>query len=64
LKGQNAIDSYIYKDEDVVEGGFPNQNLIVDCVLRTVTIPNIDPHQLMKTTQALVIYNIKLRLVY
>jgi hypothetical protein len=53
LKGNNVIDSYIYKDEDV-EGGFPNQNLIVGWVIRTVAIPNINPHQIMKTTQALV----------
>jgi len=53
LKGKDVIDSYVYKDEDV-EGGFPNQNLIVGWVLRTVAIPNINPHQVMKTTQALV----------
>jgi hypothetical protein len=54
LKGTSVIDSYIYKDEDIAEGGFPNQNLIVGWVLRTVAIPNINPHQVMKTTQALV----------
>ena len=53
LKGKDVIDSYVYKDEDT-EGGFPNQNLIVGWVLRTVAIPNINPHQVMKTTQALV----------
>lgn len=53
LKGRDVIDSYVYKDEDV-QGGFPNQNLIVGWVLRTVAIPNINPHQVMKTTQALV----------
>ncbi|MFX0017530.1 MAG: GTP-binding protein [Candidatus Hermodarchaeota archaeon] len=53
MKGQNVIDSYIYKDEDIAEGGFPNQNIIVGWVLRTVAIPNINPHQIMKTTQAL-----------
>jgi phosphatidate phosphatase PAH1 len=53
LKGNTVIDSYIYKDEDV-ESGFPNQNLIVGWVIRTVAIPNINPHQIMKTTQALV----------
>lgn len=53
LKGRNVIDSYVYKDEDTV-GGFPNQNLIVGWVLRTIAIPNINPHQVMKTTQALV----------
>ncbi|MHA1915074.1 MAG: zinc ribbon domain-containing protein [Promethearchaeota archaeon] len=58
LKGRDVIDSYVYKDEDV-EGGFPNQNLIVGWVLRTVAIPNINPHQVMKTTQALVKQAIK-----
>ena len=53
LKGNTVIDSYIYKDEDVTMG-FPNQNLIVGWVIRTVAIPNINPHQIMKTTQALV----------
>lgn len=53
LKGNTVIDSYVYKDEDV-EGDFPNQNLIVGWVIRTVAIPNINPHQIMKTTQALV----------
>ncbi|GAH50503.1 unnamed protein product, partial [marine sediment metagenome] len=52
LKGKNILDSYVFKDEDV-EGDFPNQNLIVGWVLRTVAIPNINPHQVMKTTQAL-----------
>ncbi len=58
LKGRNVIDSYVYKDEDA-QGGFPNQNLIVGWVLRTVAIPNINPHQVMKTTQALVKQAIK-----
>ncbi|MFX1374798.1 MAG: zinc ribbon domain-containing protein [Promethearchaeota archaeon] len=53
LKGRDVIDSYVYKDEDT-GSGFPNQNLIVGWVLRTVAIPNINPHQVMKTTQALV----------
>jgi len=53
LKGRDIIDSYVFKDEDV-EGDFPNQNIIVGWVLRTVAIPNINPHQVMKTTQALV----------
>ena len=47
------LDSYVYKDEDLSDAGFPNQNLIVGWVLRTVAIPNINPHQIMKTTQAL-----------
>ena len=54
LKGNDVIDVYIYKDEDLSTSGFPNQNLIVGWVLRTVAIPNINPHQVMKTTQALV----------
>jgi len=58
LKGRNVIDSYVYKDEDT-SGGFPNQNLIVGWVLRTIAIPNINPHQVMKTTQALVKQAIK-----
>ncbi|MHA1932013.1 MAG: hypothetical protein ACW96X_05705 [Promethearchaeota archaeon] len=58
LKGRDVIDSYVYKDEDTA-GGFPNQNLIVGWVLRTVAIPNINPHQVMKTTQALVKQAIK-----
>ncbi|NVM45527.1 MAG: hypothetical protein HWN79_11480 [Candidatus Lokiarchaeota archaeon] len=53
LKGNTLIDSYVYKDEDMSASGFPNQNLIVGWVLRTVAIPNINPHQIMKTTQAL-----------
>ena len=54
LKGNNVIDVYLYKDEDLSASGFPNQNLIVGWVLRTVAIPNINPHQVMKTVQALV----------
>lgn len=54
LKGKSVIDSYVFKDEDITGSGIPNQNLIVGWVLRTVAIPNINPHQVMKTTQALV----------
>ena len=53
LKGTTSIDSYVYKDEDLSASGFPNQSLIVGWVLRTLAIPNINPHQIMKTTQAL-----------
>ena len=53
LKGKEIIDSYIFREEDST-GGLPNSNLIVGWVLRTVAIPNINPHQIMKTTQALV----------
>jgi hypothetical protein len=53
MKGNEVIDSYVYKETEV-HGDFPNQNYIVGWVLRTVAIPNINPHQIMKTTQALV----------
>ncbi len=53
LRGKDVLDSYVYKDVEV-EGDFPNQNYIVGWVLRTVAIPNINPHQIMKTTQVLV----------
>lgn len=51
MKGKDTIiDSYIY---DNVEGFTPNGNRIVSWVLKTVAIPNINPHQIMKTTQFL-----------
>jgi len=51
MKGKDTIiDSYIY---DNVEGITPNGNRIVSWVLKTVAIPNINPHQIMKTTQFL-----------
>ncbi|MFX0073632.1 MAG: hypothetical protein ACFFAO_21350, partial [Candidatus Hermodarchaeota archaeon] len=53
MKGKDVIDSYVYKETEV-SGNFPNQNYIVGWVLRTVAIPNINPHQIMKTVQALV----------
>ena len=53
LKGKGVIDSHVFKDDDMSSAGFPNQNLIVGWVLRTVAIPNINPHQIMKTTHAL-----------
>jgi len=53
LKGNTLKDSYVFKDEDLSASGFPNHNLIVGWVLRTVAIPNINPHQIMKTIQAL-----------
>ena len=53
LKGRDVIDSYIYEEESA-DGKGPNSNLIVGWTLRTVAIPNINPHQIMKTTQALV----------
>jgi hypothetical protein len=51
LKGNKVIDSYVYKD---IKGDFPNHNLIVGWVLRTIAISNMNPHQIMKTIQALV----------
>ncbi|MBY9008684.1 MAG: hypothetical protein KGD74_02305 [Candidatus Lokiarchaeota archaeon] len=53
LKGKDVISSYVFKEDDISASGFPNQNIIVGWVLRTVAIPNINPHQIMKTTQAL-----------
>lgn len=41
------------------DGDFPNQNYVVGWVLRTVSIPNINPHQIMKTSQALIKQAIK-----
>jgi len=61
LKGNSETESYVYKDEDLSSAGFPNQNLIVGWVLRTVAIPNINPHQIMKITQALTKQAIKNR---
>ncbi|MHA1688079.1 MAG: zinc ribbon domain-containing protein [Promethearchaeota archaeon] len=52
LKGKDIIDSYVFKDEDV-EDDRPNSNLIVGWVLRTITLPNINPYGIMKTIQAL-----------
>jgi hypothetical protein len=53
IKGNELTESYVYRDEDLSTAGFPNQNLIVGWLLRTVAIPNINPHQIMKTVQAL-----------
>ena len=51
LKGKEAIASYIFQEENMSVSGFPNQNLIVNWVLRTVANPNINPHLIMKTVQ-------------
>ncbi len=53
LKGNDSIDSYVFKEDDMSVSGFPNQNLIVGWVLRTVAIPNIYPHLIMKTVHAM-----------
>ena len=54
MKGTEIMDSYVFKDSELAEGDYPNQNYIVGWVLRTVMIPNINPHQIMKTAQALI----------
>ncbi|MFX1393604.1 MAG: zinc ribbon domain-containing protein [Promethearchaeota archaeon] len=55
LKGKEVLDSYVYKDTELtVDKEYPNQNYVVGWVLRTVMLPNINPHQIMKTTQALI----------
>jgi hypothetical protein len=52
LKGKEVLDSKVY---DVEEGqALPNQNYIVGWCLQTLVLPNINPHQIMKTVQALV----------
>ena len=53
LENKKVIDYYVYQDEDL-DNGFPNQNVIVGWVLRTLKNPNINPHRIMKITQALV----------
>lgn len=52
LKGKDIIDSYVFKDEDV-EADRPNSNIVVGWILRTITLPNINPYGVMKTVQAL-----------
>ncbi|MFX1395403.1 MAG: zinc ribbon domain-containing protein [Promethearchaeota archaeon] len=55
LKGRDILDSYVYKDSELTaDKEYPNQNYVVGWVLRTVMLPNINPHQIMKTTQALI----------
>lgn len=41
------------KNYDKIEGEFPNQNEIVNWVLQTIPIPNLNPHKIMKTIQTL-----------
>jgi len=52
LKENEVIESFVFKDEDLSASGFPNQNLLVGWILRTVPIPNINPHEIMKFVQA------------
>ncbi|MHA2339492.1 MAG: hypothetical protein ACXACX_19475 [Candidatus Hodarchaeales archaeon] len=54
LKRREVINSDVYKDDDIEEG-LPRQDAIVGWVLRTVVIPNINPHQVKKTIQTLLI---------
>lgn len=54
LKGKNVLDSYVYKDAEISETDIPNSNYVVGWVLRTVTLPNINPYGIMKTVQALI----------
>ena len=53
LRDNKVIATHIYKEEDLSAIGFPNQNLIVGWVLRTVAIPNINPHEIMKLIQTM-----------
>lgn len=52
MKGTTVVDVLIYKDDDL-EGDFPSQDVVTNWVLRTVVIPNINPHQIKKTVQFL-----------
>ena len=52
IKGKDIIRVFIYNNKHV-KGDFPNQDIIVNWVLRTVIIPNINPHQIKKTVQFL-----------
>ena len=54
LKGKNILDSYVYKDAEISEGDIPNSNYVVGWVLRTITLPNVNPYGIMKTVQALI----------
>ena len=50
LKGKEVIASHIYKDAK-----FPYQDEIVGWILKTIPIPNINSHQVIKTVQKLII---------
>lgn len=54
LKRREVIDTDVYRDDDIDEG-LPKQDVIVGWVLRTVVIPNINPHQVKKTVQTLLL---------
>lgn len=52
IKGKDIIRVFIYNNKHI-EGDFPNQDVIIQWVLRTVVIPNINPFQIKKTVQFL-----------
>jgi len=52
IKGKTVVDVLVYDDKDL-EGDLPNQDVIINWVLRTVVIPNINPHQIKRTVQFL-----------
>lgn len=54
LRNNTVLDCYVFREEDLSSSGFPNQNLIVGWVLRTVAIPNINPHEIMKLVQVMI----------
>ena len=60
LKGQDVIDFYILKDEDVKDG-IPKLDVLVGWLLRTLALPNIGTHNIITTVQALIRLLIKKR---
>lgn len=52
IKGKTIIEVLIYNDRDLV-GDFPNQDVIINWVLKTVVIPNISPLYIKRTVQFL-----------
>jgi len=50
IKAENIIAEKKYED---IEEKFPNQNEIVNWVLYSIPIPNLNPHRIMKTIQTL-----------
>ncbi|MEJ2277098.1 MAG: hypothetical protein P8Y70_05020, partial [Candidatus Lokiarchaeota archaeon] len=47
-KGNSLLDFKVF---DMPQKQFPDQNLIVQWILQIIMIPNINPHQIMKTLQ-------------
>lgn len=52
LRGKKILDVLICKDKDI-ESGLPNQNVIINWVLRSVAIPNISSFHIKRTVQIL-----------